>query len=114
MDKNLLRLFFPAGLLDYFEVVSYTEREQELIFLLEEMNIPPDGFVSNELESKGFYEGGQITDFPLQGKKCLSQIRRRKWMVKADNRVITRDWNVVATGTKMTKKFATFLKELNR
>jgi len=114
MDTNLMKVFFPQGLLDYFKVISCVDGEEELIFTLEELNVAPEGYKSNDIESKGFYDGGQVTDFPLRGKRCFYRIRRRKWLVKSDNTVITRDWNIVASGTKMTKEFASFLKELNR
>ena len=114
MDDNLIKLFFPPGLLDYFKVISCADGEEELLFTLEELNLAPEGYQLSDLESKGFYEGGRVTDFPLRGKRCIYRIRRRKWLVKSDNSVITRDWNIAASGTKLTNEFASFLKELNR
>lgn len=114
MDKQLSALLFPAGLLDYFEVLSYDESSGEYIFHLEERNIPPEGYKKKDLESKGFYNQESITDFPLRGKRCTLQLRRRKWLNKSDGKIIKRDWNVVATGTRTTNEFATFLKEFNR
>ncbi|MFT6810115.1 MAG: hypothetical protein ACJA01_003358, partial [Saprospiraceae bacterium] len=32
MDKQLLQAFFPAGLLDYFEVVSFNTDTAEHVF----------------------------------------------------------------------------------
>lgn len=86
--------------------------EEELIFTLEELNKAPESYESNDLE-KGFY-WGQLTDFPSRGKRCMYLTRRRKSLVKSDSTVIIRDWNIVASETKMTKGFASFLKELNR
>ena len=114
MDKNILEIFFPTGLLDFFEVVSYDINESQYSFQLEEKNIVPEGYEKTSLESKGFYEGGLISDFPLRGKRCVYRIRRRKWIVKEEGTVITRDWNIVANGTRITEEFASFLKELNR
>jgi len=114
MDIKLLSIFFPKGLLDYFEVISFDDSGDQFVFRLEELNIPPEGYDAIDLLSKGFYEGGQINDFPVRGKRCVYQFRRRKWQVKSDGRVITRDWNIVASGTRMTGEFASFLKELNR
>ena len=114
MDDKLIKLFFPAGLLDYFKVVSCVDGEDEMLFTLEELNLASEGYQLSALQSKGFYDGGRVTDFPLRGKRCINRIRRRKWLVKSDNSVITRDWNIVASGTKLTNEFAAFLKEFNR
>jgi len=113
MDIELLRAFFPEGLLDYFEVTSYEKLENQYIFHLEEKNVSPSGFKKSELESKGFYEGGTIADFPLRGKPCMYKIKRRKWIHKKDGKVISRDWNIVAKGTRLTDEFASFLKGTN-
>ena len=114
MKTELLSIFFPDGLLDYFEIGSYKARSADYEFELVEKNVPPDGYKKSELESKGFYEGGSITDFPLRGKRCIYKVRRRKWRVKSTGSVITRDWSLVAKGTRMTEEFATFLKGYNR
>jgi len=114
MDIKLLSIILPDVLRDYFDVISFDDSGDQLVFRLEELNIPPEGFDSIDLLSKGFYEGGQINDFPVRGKRCVYQIRRRKWQVKADGRVTTRDWNIVASGTRMTGEFASFFKELSR
>lgn len=114
MDINLLSLFFPQGLLDYFDVSDYEESEHQFSFLLKEKNIPPTGYEKSAIESKGFYDGGHITDFPIRGKKCLYKVRRRKWIEKETGKVITRDWDIIAKGTRITEEFASFLKELNR
>jgi len=114
MNTELLQLIFPLGLLDYFEVESYEDTAMEIVFTMREKNLPPVGYAQVDLESKGFYQGGDITDFPLRGKRCVYKIKRRKWIVKQSQKVITRDWNIVAKGTRTTEEFASFLKELNR
>lgn len=110
MDKSILALFFPAGFLEYFEVVSHEKESDTIIFHLKEKNIPPKGYKTNEIESKGFYNEETITDFPLRGKGCVYKVKRRKWTRKEDGAIISRDWNIVAKGTRITDEFATFLK----
>ena len=51
-------------------------------------------------------------DFPLRGKKVFLNIRRRRWLLKKHNEYISRNWRMVAEGTRMTQDFASFLKEL--
>jgi len=114
VEKQLISLLFPAGLLDYFEVVSLDQSNEEFVFYLDEKQICPEGYHKKDLESKGFYDLESITDFPLRGRRCKLRLRRRKWISKLDGKIIHRDWNLVAQGTRTTTEFATFLKELNR
>ncbi|MHA7060311.1 ISAon1 family transposase N-terminal region protein [Aquimarina sp. M1] len=39
---------------------------------------------------------------------------RRRWLNEATNKVVTRDWQLVAKGTRITSDFATFLKEIDQ
>ena len=79
---------------------------------LDEKNIAPSGYVSGELESKGFHGEVRVQDFPIRGKKAFLCIRRRRWEVKSSKEIVSRDWKLVQTGTRMTKEFAAFLKEV--
>jgi len=112
--QDILTAFFPSGLLEYFEVLSYDLKEGYYVFELQEKNIVPDGYQREFIESKGFYQGGTITDFPLRGKRCEYKVRRRKWLDKLTGKVIHRDWNIIAKGTRITEEFASFLKGLDR
>lgn len=114
MMQNIMTAFFPEGMLEYFEVVSYELTESGYFFDLKELNIAPHGYKKEDLESKGFYQGGSITDFPLRGKRCEYRISRRKWLDKQSGKIIHRDWNIISKGTRITKEFASFLKGLDR
>jgi len=114
MDTQLLSLLFPEGLLDLFTVTSYELTDSGYMFYLDEKLIVPDGYRRSELESKGFLDSVNIADFPLRGKPCRYKVRRRKWLVKHTGKVITRDWSIVANGTRTTEEFASFLKGLDR
>ncbi len=114
MDKQLLQMFFPTGLLEYFTVINWEEKAEEYIFYLEEKNLAPSGYKKSDIESKGFCTEEKVKDFPLRGKECTYRIRRRKWIEKATGKMIMRDWNLIAKGTRMTEEFATFLKAFNR
>lgn len=114
MDTKLIEFFFPAGLLDFFELETVESKDDQLIIYLKEKDIAPEGYNRTDLESKGFNEGGTITDFPIRGKRCICKIKRRKWQIKNDHRIISRDWNIVAKGTRITTEFALFLKGFNR
>ncbi|MDD7888337.1 transposase, partial [Flavivirga sp. 57AJ16] len=53
-----------------------------------------------------------VQDFPIRGKNVYLHITRRRWHNQTTNKVITRDWDLVAKGTRITSEFATFLKEV--
>lgn len=107
---DLLKLMLPDFLVDHFEVVSSTNTEEVLHLYFEEKIKPPQGFNAFELVSKGFLD--EIT--PLRGKFVYLHIKRRRWTNKATGEIIKRDWALVAKGTRMTREFASFLKEINR
>ena len=79
---------------------------------LEEKNEVPKEYAGMKVESKGFYEPVVVQDFPIRGKKLFLNVRRRRWVVKDENRYVSRDWKLVAGGSRMTHEFASFLKEL--
>ena len=83
-----------------------------ILCYLKRKNVVPEQYSSQETESKGFYDPVVVQDFPLRGKKLFLNIRRRRWILKKSNEYISRNWRMVAEGTRMTQDFASFLKEL--
>lgn len=77
---------------------------------LQEKNSVPSGYRKEQLESKGFLPETSIQDFPIRGQKVALCIKRRRWEVKATGEIITRDWDLVRKGARMTTEFGTFLK----
>ncbi len=76
----------------------------------DEKNLPPSGYTAAGLEFKGFLAEVRVQDFPIRGKKAFLCIRRRRWEVKSSSELISRDWKLVQSGTRMTQEFAAFLK----
>lgn len=112
MENNGYRLLLPEGTLDYFDLVDVKESGSEIVIYLEEKNIIPCEYSDQSAESKGFYDPVVVQDFPIRGKKVFLNIRRRRWILKDENRYISRNWRMVAEGTRMTQDFASFLKVL--
>ena len=54
MDSNGYRLLLPEGTLDYFDLVDVQETSSEVVIYLEEKNVVPEQYSSQETESKGF------------------------------------------------------------
>ena len=102
----------PEGTLDYFNISDVKESNTEIVIYLEEKNEVPQEYSGSKVESKGFYDPIVVQDFPIRGKKVFLNIRRRRWILKDNGCYISRNWKLVAQGSRMTHEFASFLKEL--
>jgi len=109
-ERKLLTLLMPEGLLEYFDIMDVVSKDNELHIYLDEKNIAPSGYENAKLESKGFMPSAEIKDFPIRTQKVTLHIKRRRWTVLADGKIITRDWNLVREGARMTTEFGLFLK----
>ncbi len=66
------------------------------------------------LHSKGFFPEIEVQDFPVRGKAVYLRIKRRRWEDPETGQTYSRDWNLVASGTRITAEFGAFLKALLR
>lgn len=114
LETSSWELFLPEGLLDYFEVTSASKTTEGYIISLIEKELRPGEFSGKKLISKGFFEEVTIKDFPIRGKACYLRVKRRRWLDEGLGKVVSRDWELVANGTRMTKEFASFLKAVHR
>ena len=111
---DLLKLLLPEIIVDYFELTSYEKGDEILHLYLKEINSIPKEHRDSKLSSKGFFEEITVQDFPIRGHQVYLHITRRRWLNEDTGKVIFRDWNLVADGTRVTQEFASFLKEINR
>ncbi|WP_195670244.1 ISAon1 family transposase N-terminal region protein [Bacteroides intestinalis] len=109
-----LSLFLPSGLLDYFDLVDSISQESCFILYLEEKPMIPSEYLHLYLHSKGFFPEIEVQDFPIRGKAVYLRIKRRRWEDTTTGQTYSRDWNLLAAGTRITAEFGAFLKELLR
>lgn len=114
LEIELLKLLLPEYLVDYFDVVSHRMGDDKLHLYFEEKNLPPQEYSHLKLSSKGFLGEITVQDFPIRGQNVFLHIKRRRWLVIEGGNVVSRDWDLVAKGTRMTADFAAFLKEISR
>ena len=114
LETNLLQFILPEELLEYFELTDAQKTSDSYTFYLSEKNIHPKEYTGQKLQSKGFFDEETVRDFPLRGKACFLKIKRRKWLNEDIGKIVYRNWELVATGTRMTKEFAAFLKGILR
>ncbi|MCK5907983.1 MAG: transposase [Flavobacteriales bacterium] len=110
MDLELVKYLFPSGVLEYFDISSHKTQGDQVHFYLEEKNKLPIEFRTEIAKSKGFTPEITVEDFPLRGKPVLLHIKRRRWTLVESKKIVKRDWQLVANGTRMTTEFASFLK----
>jgi len=116
--EPLLKLILPEPIAEYFELSSHRKEKElkgdTLHLYLQEINSVPIEYSSDELISKGFFDEVTIQDFPIRGQKVFLHIKRRRWLNENTGKVVFRNWDIIAQGTRITKEFAAFLKELSR
>ncbi len=110
--KTLLSALLPAELFEHFEIVEVVLGEKTLDVHLDELNKTPTGYEKTKLSSKGFRPPKVIQDFPIRERAVYLHIRRRKWLLESTGEIISTKWDTTAEGTRYTKGFASFLKEL--
>ncbi len=119
MEMELASFIIPKELLEYFEITEIKKHEtaraeKRLYIHLTEKNTVPVESAGRRMESKGFYPEMEVQDFPLRGRPVFLMIRRRRWRDKETGEEIMRGWSLIPEGTKYTREFADFLKELAR
>lgn len=108
--KILLGYLLPQGTLEFFEITHVVEDKDGLVLFLEEKNIPPSEYEGQTIHSKGFYPEVRVQDFPIRDRKVVLNIKRRRWEVQSSGEIVSRNWDLVMQGARLTKEFALFLK----
>ena len=116
LEQQLLGRLFPKGLLDYFEITAVIDLPKGgcEVELTEKATVPSEFTSEGNFVCHGFYDSQLIQDFPLRGEKFNLRVKRRRWIDKQTQKIVARDWKVVAKGTSMSQEFATFLKDIHR
>ncbi len=123
MNESLLTLFLPSGVLDYFTIVDYqtSNSNQELFskyltIFLEEKAILPEEFNDSSAQASGFMDAREINDYPIRDMLVKLSIKRRRWdvIIGGEKRKVSRDWNLVFKGSRMSEDYSAFLKEISR
>lgn len=111
--EDILRLFLPSWLFDFFELERFTQESSRIDVYLGEKKVMPAAN-SAALISHGFTDYSIIQDFPIKGKAVYLHLRRRKWLNKDSGEILSQKFDVHYEGTRLTKEFVAFLKESNR
>jgi hypothetical protein len=110
--SQLLEALLPAEIFTYFEITQVQTSTDRLDVHLDELNVPPTKYQEQKLFSKGFYPAAEVQDFPIRERAVFLHVRRRKWQVESTGHIVSNTWDTVAEGTRYTKGFASFLKDV--
>ena len=123
LSQELLALFLPEGILEYFEIVSYEKDtsgkkiyKHQLTLSLQEKNIIPEEYKEYPYKACGFMEARSIDDYPIRNMLVKLKVKRRRWEVLIDGqkKKVSRNWEAIAQGTRMSEEYAAFLKGISR
>lgn len=122
-DFSLLSLILPEGILEYFDIVGFDKKsikhvlyENRLTIYLEEKKQIPSKYRDCNYKASGFMEPRIIEDYPVRDNLLSLNLKRRRWDVLLDKKWIkvSREWDeFIAQGTRISKEFAAFLKEID-
>ena len=111
MLESLARVVLPEKILNSFEIKDVVRTSSEIHIYLDEL-IPEKMRGNPNYESKGFMSATSVTDFPIRDHKVILVIRRRRWTDVRDGSSFTLPLEeIAASGTRLSKEFASFLKE---
>lgn len=110
--KLLLKAVLPEEIFQYFEITKVLVNETSIDVHVDELNLPPAQYKDFKLLSKGFTPTVVIQDFPIRERSVYLHVRRRKWQVEPSGEIVSNQWDTTAQGTRYTKGFAAFLKEI--
>ena len=79
---------------------------------LDECDNGVEGYKPGELRPNGFYEENIVRDYPVRGRKMSFHIKLRRWVEIDTGKSVSRCWNLVAEGTRFSKEFAAFFKDM--
>jgi hypothetical protein len=113
IDTQLFSFLIPKEILIDFEIKNIEDTEELLIIELVEklQNISKLG-KDETLVNNGFMNPLELQHFPMNGKKCVLKLQRRRWKeIGSVTGNYFNTYSYAVTGTKVTPSFGAFLKE---
>ena len=113
LEKRLISLLIPTIILESFEVQNIDNSESLLVIELLEKQECISNFDSDlVLVSNGYMNPIELQHFPMNGKKCILKLIRRRWKEKNNpSSSYHNSYFFAQKGTKVTPDFGDFLKE---
>jgi hypothetical protein len=110
VEKKLISLLIPSPILASFEVQKIEDADTLLVIeLLEKQESISSLGLDLDLVSNGFMNPIELQHFPMNGKRCLLKLIRRRWK-KRDNTSSSyyNSYTFALQGTKVAPEFGLF------
>ena len=110
--KELFKIFY-GDWLDWFEIEKVDKKEvgkEKAIELIIHFKEKPEQAPRKNLVQKGFCNPLELIDHPVRGMFIYVKFYRRRWQDPKTGEEIRNNYDLRFPGTKLTKKFADFLK----
>jgi hypothetical protein len=115
ITEKLAQVLVPAEILEDFNVVDVHKHKEEWLLVLEEKTDRiPICLQGQDVVLDGFYDSIDLVSGVLMDQVIYLRIRRRRWKLRGDTKHFHNQYDHQFKGMKTTKRFATFLKEVDR
>jgi len=121
IHDSLLSLFLPDRILEYFDITNYEVSPtgqklytKTITLDLEEKMIVPAEYAHYPIKASGFMETRNVDDYPIRDMLVKLRVKRRRWdvLIEGKYRKVSRDWDLVSQGSRMSEDYSAFLKGL--
>ncbi len=112
--KQILGIIIPKELIEEYELVEIIETEKYVELVIKETNSLPKRCKLNEGETIEVkqWETQQWLTFPVKGKQCRLNIKRKRWIIKGANKTVTNEIPGLTYGMKIPEEFGRYLKKI--
>jgi len=115
ITEKIANVLVPQEILKDFVVVEVDELNTEWIIELEEKEERiPDSLQGKEVVLDGFYDSIDLISGVMMDQVIYLRIKRRRWKERGSKQHQHNQYDHQFKGMKTTKRFAAFLKEVDR
>ena len=113
--EKIAQVLVPKEILEAFTVVDVHELKNEWLIVLEEKEEQiPDSLRDKDVVLDGFYDSIDLISGVMMDQVIYLRLRRRRWKERGCKKESHNQYDYQFKGMKTTKRFAAFLKEINR
>jgi tetrahydromethanopterin S-methyltransferase subunit B len=115
ITEKIAKVLIPQEILEDFIVVDVQELVNEWIIELEEKSDRiPASLQGKDVVLDGFYDSIDLISGVMMEQVIYLRIRRRRWKERGSKKHEHNQYDYHFEGMKTTKRFAAFLKEVDR
>jgi hypothetical protein len=115
ITEKIAQVLVPKEILEDFIVVDVHDLKDEWLLVLEEKSERiPASLHGKDVVLDGFYDSIDLISGVMMDQVIYLRIRRRRWKERGCTKHLHNNYDYQFKGMKTTKRFAAFLKEVDR